>query len=323
MKRSQFLCGLLAAFTLAGAANAQGSAWPTKPVRFVLGAPPGTAPDTAARIVGERLSTLWGQQVVIDNRPGVGGMIAMDHVKAAPADGYTIMFTHSGAALVTPRMFKVAKYDPVADFSTIGFVADSPMIIAVNSGMPFKTLGDLLKAAKAEPSKVSLGSTEQPTLPYLVGHAMAQTSGATFLHVPYNKPQQAIQGLVSGDVPVYIDGVSTLLPMIKAGKARALATTSATVRPGLEGIPLMKDTLPGYSAVGWFALQAQKGLPSELSTKINRDLNQVLAMPEVASKLRDLSLFPMPMSVAESAALMKSEVDRWAEVIRKAGIEPQ
>lgn len=322
-KRSHFFKTLLAAAALLATGALQAQAWPTKPVRFVLGAPPGTAPDTAARIVGERLTAIWGQQVVIDNRPGVGGMIAMEHVKGSPADGYSLMFTHAGAALVTPQMFKSAKYDPVGEFTTLGVVADSPMMIAASNALPQKTLAELLKAAKTEPGKVALGSTEQATLPYLVGHNLSQATGVTFLHVPYNKPQQALQGLVSGEVPVYIDGIAPLLPLIKAGQIRALAVTTDRALPGLEGIPLAKETLPGYVAVGWFALQGPKGIPAELATKINRDLNQVLAMPDVVSKLRDVSLFANPKSLAESGAFMKSEVEKWATVIKAAGIQPQ
>ena len=323
MNRSHFLKILMAGATLVAAATASAQAWPSKPVRFVLGAPPGTAPDTAARIVGERLTAIWGQQVVIDNRPGAGGGLAMDHVKSSPADGYTIMFTHAGAALVTPQMFKAAKYDPVAEYVTLGFVADSPMIIAASNALPYKTINDLITAAKAEPGKIALGSTEQPTLPYLVGQTLAQAGGVTFLHVPYNKPQQAIQGLVSGDVPVYVDGIAPLLPLIKAGQIRALAATSDRPLPGLETVPLLKDSLPGQVAVGWFALQAPKGVPADVATKINRDLNQVLGNPEVAAKFRELSLFPSPRSLPESATFMKAEVDRWAAVIKKAGIQPQ
>jgi tripartite-type tricarboxylate transporter receptor subunit TctC len=297
--------------------------WPTKPVRFVLGAPAGTAPDTAARIVGERLTAGWGQQIVIENRPGAGGMIAMDLVKASPADGYTIMFTHAGAALVTPQVFKAAKYDPVADYVTLGFIADSPMVIAVSNSLKEKTLAELLKTAKEQPGKITIGSTEQATLPYLVAAALAQSAGASVVQVPYSKPQQAIQGLVSGDVPIYVDGVAPLLALIRDGKIRALAVTSDRPLAGLENIPLVKDAVPGYSAVGWFALQGPKAIPNDVATKINRDLNEALTHPEVVTKLRNLVLFPSPRSLPESAAFMKSEVERWAKVIKSANIAVQ
>ena len=274
-------------------------------------------------MVGERVTTVWGQQVVIDYRPGAGGMIAMDHVKGSAPNSHTRMFTHAGAARVTPQMFKAAKYDPVNDFTTLGVVADSPMVIAVSNSFPDKTLGDLLKSAKAAPGKLALGSTEQAALPFLVGHVIAQTTGAQFLHVPFNKPQQAIQGLISGNVPIYIDGIAPMPALIKAGQTRALAVTTDRPLPGLDGIPMVKDTLPGCVAVGWFALRGPKALPADMAAKINRDLNQVLAMPDVAAKMRDLSLFVNPKSLPDSAAFMKTEVEKWSAVIKKAGIEPQ
>ena len=323
VSHSRKLRALFVAAIAAGSAAATAQAWPAKPVRLVLGAPSGTAPDTAARIVAERLTALWGQQVLADNRPGAGGMIAMDSVKTSPADGYTLMFAHAGAVLVTPKFLKAAKYDPINDFTQLGVVADSPMIIAVSNAVTEKTLAELIASAKANPEKIALGSTEHATLPYLVGHALSQATGARFLHVPYNKPQQAIQGLVSGDVPIYIDGIAPLLPLIKAGKIRGLALTTDRALPGMEGMPLVKDTIPGYVAVGWFALQGPKGMPADVAAKINRDLNQVLNEAETGARLRAMSLFPNPKSLPDSLTFLRAEVDKWAAVIGKAGIEPQ
>jgi tripartite-type tricarboxylate transporter receptor subunit TctC len=302
--------------------NRSAQAWPSKPVRFVLGAPAGTAPDTAARILGERLGALWGQPVVIENKPGVGGTLAMELVKGSPADGHTLMFAHAGAVLVTPKFLKAAKYDPVAEFTAIGYVADSPMIIVAGNNVKDKTLADLLKTAQAEPGKLALGSTEQSTLPYLVGHSISQATGAKFLHVPFNQPGQAAQALANGDVQYSIDGIAPLMPLVKGGRISAVASTADRVLPGLEGIPLVKDTLPGFVAIGWFALLGPKGLPADVVTKINKDMNAVLANDEVVKKLRDVSLFPNPRSAPETLEFMKVEIDKWAAVIKKAGIEP-
>ena len=322
LNRKNFLKVLLASLALAASGAGCAQAFPSKPVRLILGAPAGTAPDTAARIVGEKLAALWGQSVVVENKPGVGGMLAMDFVKAAPADGHTLMFAHAGAVLVTPKFIKAAKYDPVNDFTTLGYVADSPMIIVAGNEVAEKTLPDMLKFAKANPGKIALGSTEQSTLPFLVGHGIAQTTGTTYLHVPFNQPSQAMQALVKGDVQYYVDGIAPLLPLIKAGRIRAIATTTDRALPGLEGIPLVKDAVPGYVAVGWFAVLGPKGMAAELATKINHDLNQVLAMEEVATKMRDVSLFANPKSQADAVSFIKVEVDKWTAVIKKAGLEP-
>jgi tripartite-type tricarboxylate transporter receptor subunit TctC len=322
MNRSHFLKTLIAGAALAASGLASAQAWPGKPVRFVLGAPAGTAPDTAARILGERLGALWGQPVVIENKPGVGGTLAMELVKGSPADGHTLMFAHAGAVLVTPKFLKAAKYDPVAEFTAIGYVADSPMIIVAGNNVKDKTLADLLKTAQAEPGKLALGSTEQSTLPYLVGHSISQATGAKFLHVPFNQPGQAAQALANGGVQYSIDGIAPLMPLVKGGRISAVASTADRVLPGLEGIPLVKDTLPGFVAIGWFALLGPKGLPADVVTKINKDMNAVLANDEVVKKLRDVSLFPNPRSAPETLEFMKVEIDKWAAVIKKAGIEP-
>ena len=322
MNRSIFLKTLLAIAAVAAASAASAQAWPTKPVRFILGAPAGTAPDTAARILGEKLGALWGQSVVVENKPGVGGMLAMEFVKGSPADGYTLMFAHSGAIVVTPKFLKAAKYDPVAEFTTIGYVADSPMIIVASNSVKDKSLAAMLKTGKDEPGKLALGSTEQSTLPFLVGHSISQVTGAKFLHVPFNQPGQAAQALANGDVQYSIDGIAPLLPLVKAGRISAVALTTDRALPGLEDIPLAKDTMPGFVAVGWFAVLGPKGVPAELVTRINHDMNQVLASEEVVKRLRDVSLFPNPRTAPQTLEFMKGEIDKWAAVIKKAGVEP-
>ena len=325
MQRKQFLKTLVAAAAFGAtalASQAQAQAWPSKPVKLVLGAPAGTAPDIAARIMGDRLAALWGQPVLIENKPGAGGMLAMEQVRTSPADGYTLMFAHAGAVLVTPKILKAAKYDPVNDFSTLGFVADSPMMIVANNEAGGKTVADLLAAAKAKPGQVVVGSTEQATLPFLVGHSIADASGSTFQHVPFNQPATAIQSLVKGDLQYYIDGIGPLLPLVKSGRIRAIAVTTTSRLPGLEDVPLVKDTVPNYSAVGWFALLGPKGLPADMAQKINTDMTSALMVPETVAKYREISLFSTPRNQTESVTFLKSEVDRWAAVIKKVGLEP-
>lgn len=323
MQRNTFLTTLLSTAIVAVTSGAHAEVWPSRPVKLVLGTPAGTAPDTAARIVAERLGALWAQPVVVENRTGAGGMIAMEYVKSSNPDAYTLVFAHSGAVVVTPKLIKAAKYDPINDFTTIGYVADSPMMIAVNNEVVGKTLPDLVKAAKANPGLIPFGSTEQATLPYLVGHGIADATGVEFQHVPFNQPAQAIQALVKGDVQYYVDGIAPLLPLVKAGRIKAVAVTSDKPLPGLEDIPLVKDAVPGYVAVGWFALLGPKTMPAEIASKINRDLNQVLAQSEVVAKMREISLFPALKSQLETQNFLKTEVDRWGAVIRKAGVVQQ
>lgn len=323
MNRSDFLKALASLAALGAALPARAQTWPSRPVRLVLGTPAGTAPDAAARLVAERLGALWSQPVIVENRPGAGGMLAMEFVRNAAPDGHTLVFAHSGAVLVTPKILKAARYDPVRDFSVLGYVADSPMMVVAHNDAPGKTLADVLKAAKANPGNLPLGSTEQATLPFLVGHELAGAAGASFQHVPFNQPGQAIQSLVKGDLQYYVDGIAPLLPLVRAGRIRAVAMTSERALPELEDIPVVAQTVPGYAAVGWFVLLGPKGLPADLASRINRDLNAVLALPAIVAKMREISLFPGPRSQAETLALLQRDVERWGAVIRKLGMEPQ
>ncbi len=272
--------------------------------------------------MGEKLAVLWGQPVLIDNKPGAGGMIAMNAVRDA-TDSHTFMFAHAGAVLVTPKIMKAAKYDPVADYITLGIVADSPMMIVANNEIGEKNMVDMIKAAKAKPDTFVIGSTEKATLPYLVGESIASASGAKFQHVPFNQPAQAIAALVKGDLHYCVDGIAPILPLVKAGRMKAVAVTTALRLPGLEDIPLVQDVLPGFVAVGWFSLLGPKSMPGDAAARVNTDLNAVLRMPDVGSKMRDISMFPSPKSQGDSNAFLKSEVARWARVIQKVGIEPQ
>lgn len=195
------------------------------------------------------------------------------------------------------------------------------LIVANTSGG--NSVPDMIKSAKARPGEIAFGSTEKSTLPFLVGHEIADASGVTFQHVPFNQPAQAIQSLVKGDLQCYVDGIAPLFPLVRSGRMKAIAVTSEKRLPGLEDVPLLSDTVPGYRAVGWFALLGPKGLPADVAAKINRDLNQAVSDPSVVARMREISLFPAPKSQAETAGFLKKEVERWAATIRKVGLEPQ
>jgi tripartite-type tricarboxylate transporter receptor subunit TctC len=314
---------LLSICALLNSVMAQAQGWPTKPVRIVIGAPAGAAPDIAARILGEKLTAAWGQPVLVDNRPGAGGMIAMENLRASPADGHTLMFAHAGAIVVSPKLFKMIKYDPVADFTVVGLAVDSPMMIVAAADNPKSRIADLVAAAKADPGGVAVGSTEQATLPFMVGHLLADQTGVKFLHVPFAQPNLGIQALVKGDLKYYVDGIAPLLPQITAGRLKAVAISADRELPGLQGIPMLSETVPGFVAVGWFAMLGPKGLPEEITTRINRDLVQALASADVAARLQTLSMFANPKSPADSLTFLKREVERWGAVINKIGLQPQ
>jgi tripartite-type tricarboxylate transporter receptor subunit TctC len=308
---------------LGSSAQAQTPTWPTKLVRIVVGAPAGTAPDIAARILAEKLSASWGQPVQVDNRPGASGMIAMDNVRGSPADGYTLMFAHAGAVVITPRVLKAAKYDPIGEFTAVAIVADTPFIIVTAAENPKGSVADMIAAAKSDPGGVGVGSTEQATLPSMVANLISEQAGVKFNLVPFNQPNMGIQTLVKGDIKYYIDAIAPVLPQITAGRLKPVALTADRPLPGLQNIPLLKDSLPGFVAAGWFAMIGPKGLSNEISTRINRDINQALANTDLVTRYQTLSMFPSPKTPAESSAFVKTEAERWATVITKLGITPQ
>ena len=323
-RRALWALALLAGL-VGGAAQTQtqAQAWPTKPVRILVPAPPGSAPDIAARAIADKLSAAWGQQAVVDNRPGAGGIVAMDLVRQAPADGYTMVLAQAAVVTVTPYTYKNATYDMDRDFSTVAMLGVTPMMIAANVGAPVKNLTETIAYAKANPEKVTIGNPTRTSIPHLAAELIGQSTGAKFFNVPFAGTPQMITASVGGDTMMSIDGVAPLLPMVKSGKLKAIAITADRVLPGLEGYPLAKDTLPGFEVFGWFALFAPKGLPQALATKINDDVNKALAQPEVVTRFATFGTYARPGTQQEAVAFVKKEQAVWAKVLRDAGIKAE
>lgn len=312
------LCAFAASLSAAQAAD-----YPDRMLRMVVPSTPGTAPDIISRLVGERLTAGLGQQVMIENKPGGNGILAMNALKKTPADGYTIMLFHAAAAITTPVMYKEAKFDIERDTDMVGTVAYTPMMFVANKDAPYKTLADVVEAGKRKPDDVAFGNPNYGSIPHLTAELMAQMSGAKFRQINFSGTTQAIQSVVGGDVPVYVDGVAPLVPLVESGRIRALAVASDTKLPGLEDIPLAKETLPNFVATGWFVLLAPKGTPEQALNRINAELSKILADSEFASKIRELGTYPMPQSRADSLQFIRDEKARWNGVIDKAGVKPQ
>jgi tripartite-type tricarboxylate transporter receptor subunit TctC len=297
--------------------------WPTKPVRMVIPIGPGSAPDIIARIVGEKLGVMWGQSVIVDNRPGASGMLAMDNVRASAADGYSLVFANGSAVVVTPYTFLSAKYDAERDFDSIAVVAYTPMGIVANPDVPVASLADALRLAKESPGKFAVGNPGRTTFPHLAMELITQQTGANFLNVPFANSGPGLQATIKGDTAYYIDGVAPLLQMIRANRVKPIAIFADQVLPGLEGIPLAKDTVPGVTVLGWFAIMAPTGLPKAIAARINEDVNRVLAMPDVIAKLREFGTYPKPGNLAAASAFVHGEKTMWMRVLKQANIQPQ
>ena len=298
-------------------------AWPAKQVRIIVAAPAGSAPDIAARAIADKLGVAWGQTPIIDNKPGAGCGIAIDLARAAPADGYTLVMPQAACVVVSPLTFKTFKSDIDKDFTTLSIVAVAPMMIVANDKAPASNLAELIAYAKANPDKATMGNPTRTSIPHLASELMAQQTGAKIFQVSFSATGQAITAVVGGDVMFNIDGAAPLLPMVKAGKVRAIAVMSDKVLPGLEGYPLAKDTVPGLEVFGWFAMMAPKALPAAIAAKINADINAALAQPDVIARFAGFGSYPRPGTLAEADAFFKKEQAGWAKVIKTANIQAE
>jgi tripartite-type tricarboxylate transporter receptor subunit TctC len=312
-----FALGLAAA---AGPATAQLG---KQPMRIVVSAPAGSAPDVIARLLGEQYRLKFGQTVIVENKPGAGGILAVNAVKGAPPDGTTLLFAQAAVVVVSPHTYKEAKYDMARDFETVGVVASTPMMFVANPDKGPRTWGDAVAAVKASPDKLSLGNPTRTSIPHLAGELVGQTVGGGFQNVPMSNTGQGIQAVVNGDTLMYVDGAAPLVPLVKAGRVRALAVTSERVLPGLEGIPLANDLVPGLNVSGWFMLFASKGTPKAVLEQLNAAMNAAVKAPEVVDKMRDLGNYPIGGSLADASAFLQREKAQWSEVIRKSGLQPE
>ncbi len=294
-----------------------------KPLTMVVPSAAGSAPDIVARLLGDELQSRLNQPVVIENRPGAGGIVATMAAKSAPADGNTVLLAQAAVVTLTPLLYRAAKYDMEKDFETVAVVADTPMLFVANPKAGIKSLGDLIAHAKAKPDELTLGSPSRGSVPHLSGELLEQFTGVRLRNVPMGTSGQAIQSVVGGDTQVSVDGIAPLLPLVKAGRMQALAVTSRDVLPGLEGLPLAKDTVPEMVLSGWFLLFAGKGTPAARVKALNEAVNAALKSPQLIQKLQVSATYPVGGSVQDARSFLVREKKLWAGAAQKAGLQAE
>ncbi|MGH8429856.1 MAG: Bug family tripartite tricarboxylate transporter substrate binding protein [Solimonas sp.] len=317
------LAALVAGSAAVNVAAQTAGTYPQKPIRLLVAAPAGSAPDVIARIIGDKLNKSMGQPVIVDNKPGAGGIVAMNLLKSAPADGYTLAMPQAAVAVVTPFTYKEASYDIERDFETVAVVGKTPMMFVTHASYPAKTFSDAIAMAKAKPDQVSVGNPTRTSIPHLASELAGMKTDAKFQQVSFSTTPQGIQAVMNGDIALYVDGVAPLIQLVKAGKLRALAVASDTELPGLEGLPLAKDTVPGLNVYGWFTMQAPKGTPAAVLQRLNAEVNQAMQQPDVIAKFRDFGTYATPGSVADAQQFVKSEKALFGGVIRTLGLKPE
>jgi len=300
----------VAVATFAAAANA---AWPDKPVRLLVGFAPGGS-DIGGRIIAQKLSEMWGQPVVVDNRPGAAGNIAADAVAKAPADGYTMLLFVNSYTINT-SVYKGLQWDAVKDFAPVGRYTLSPMIVVVNPKFPAKNVKEMTDYAKANPGKLFFGSAGSGTAPHLVGELYAIKTGAEMTHVPYKGSAPSVTGLVGGEVQLSFAASSSVAAFVKDGRLRPLAVTTAKRDPQFPDLPTMEEAgIAGFDADIWYAFVMPAKTPPALIKKVSDDLKTALSDPDIQAKLRANGLEPAFLGPDETAALIKRDVTRWKEV---------
>ena len=313
------LAGVLATASVAVHAQVDTAGYPSKPVRIIVGFTPGSATDVTARIFAQRFSEMWGVGVTVENIPGAGGTVGAARAAKAPPDGYTLKYGANGAMTIAPSLYTKLGFDPTRDFAPVSLLLSMGSIIAVNNDVPAKTFQQLIALAREQPGKLSYASPGVGT-PQHVGTELLKTlAGVNITHVPYKGAM--FTDVIGGRVTMTMQNAAAILPMVRDGRLRGLAQTSLKRSPNIPEFPTVAESgFPGFETVSWFGLLVPAGTPAAIVNKLNQDSLKVLAQPDMRASFTKLGLDTVGSTPAELAATIKSDIGKWAKVIKEAGI---
>jgi tripartite-type tricarboxylate transporter receptor subunit TctC len=315
------IAALAAGLLVATTALAQ--SWPQKPVRFIVPFPPGGATDISARLLGQELQDMWGQTVVIENRGGAGGSVGAAEAARAAADGYTLFFPSGSVMTANQHIYAKMNYNPEKDFVPVTNVVSGPQVLVVNAASPFKTVKELIDAAKKAPGKFTFGHAGIGSQTHLAAENFVDAAGIDAVQVPYKGEGPALTGLVGGDTTFAVTNVAASIGHINSGRLRALGVTSKTEFPQLPGVPAIAKTLPGFENTGWFGIVAPAGTPNDIIQKVYRDTKKALESSRLKARFYVQGLAPVGNSPQEMGRAMKEESQLWARVVRERKIKVQ
>jgi tripartite-type tricarboxylate transporter receptor subunit TctC len=310
----------LAAAAAAPIGSAMALDYPTRPVKWVVGYPPGGATDIIARLIGQRLSERLGQQFVIENKPGAGNNIATESVVNAPPDGYTLLLVNP-ANYINTSLYANLKFNVPHDIAPVASFNRVPNVMTVNKDVPAKTVAEFIAYVKANPGKVNLASSGNGTSVHLSGEMFMAMTGAKMTHVPYRGAAPALTDLIGGQVQVIFDNMPSVLQHIKSGTLRALAVTTTQRSPQLPDTPTVADTVPGYEASALFGMGAPKDTPKEIIAKLNSEVNSILAEPAIKTRLTELGGEPLIQTPEQFGKDIVAETEKWKKVVEGAGLK--
>jgi len=316
----QRFCLGLAAACLAFSAAAQD--WPARQqIRFVVPYPPGGASDVTARLLGAKLTEALHQSVVVDNRPGANGIIALENVAKSEPDGYTLLMANLGPNAINAAIYSKLPFDPIKDFTPIMLTTIVPLVVLVNPDLPIHSMKDLIAQAKAAPNKLSFASAGTGAANHLAGEMMKSMAGIQMLHVPYKGDSPSIQDVIAGNVSMMFPTLIGGMPLVKAGKLRPIAVTSAKRTPALPDLPTVAESgIPNFEAVSWGGVMGPAGMSPEIVQRINAELVKILKMPDVQEKLAGLGAQIVATSPDEFSTYLKAEIDKWGKVARESNV---
>jgi len=317
------LRSILAALTLGLCAMAQAQNYPAKPIRIVIPFPPGNTTDIMSRLIAPKMAERLGQQVIVENRPGASGMLGLDYVAKSPADGYTIACVQGGNMVVLPHTSKNVPYDPLKDFAPIAVSTTNYLAIVANPGAPFKTIGEMVVYAKANPGKLTVATNGEGGFPHLAFEHLRTMGGFTYTHIPYKGSAAIATDIMGGQVQAGIDGITGMTPHIKSGRLRLLATTGKTRAVLWPETPAAAEDVPGYESGGWFGYAAPAATPREVVLRLNAEINRAMREPEVGDKLVNAGLIIVGESPEYFGELLRSDYAKYGKLVKDIGFVPQ
>ncbi|HYK14383.1 MAG TPA: tripartite tricarboxylate transporter substrate binding protein [Burkholderiales bacterium] len=304
--------------------NIAAQCYPSKPIRFVVPYAPGGNTDILARLLGQKLSEAWGQQVIIDNRPGAAGTVGAELVARSPGDGYTLIMGSFGNIIVANSLYKNLKYDPFKDFASIALVSLPPGILVENPAVPAQNVRELIAYAKSNPGRLNYGSPGSGAWNHLFFELFNASAGISIVHVPYKGIAPAVVDLLGGQVQLAISAFPTALPHIRSGKLRALAVTSAKRSGLMTDVPTVAESgLAGYEAAGWFGVLAPAGTPPAVVTKLNAEINRILELPEIKASLASDGAEPAGGTPAQMTESARAASAKWSKLIRELNLRTE
>ncbi|HEY3049569.1 MAG TPA: tripartite tricarboxylate transporter substrate binding protein [Polaromonas sp.] len=296
--------------------------WPSKPVSYIVPFPAGGTTDILGRLIGQKLGPALGTTIVVDNKGGAGGSVGSEIASRAPADGYTLLGGTISSHAINVSLYPKLAYDPVKSFSPVALIGSNPVVLVVGQNSPYKTLQDVLAAAKAKPKTLSSASAGSGTSQHLALELLGFKSGTQFIHVPYKGSGPAIQDVIGGQVDMMFDTTVVAGPHIQSGKVRALAVTSAKRLESLPHVPTVAESgVPGFEVVSWQGIFVPAGTPKPIIDQLHGEIQKILKQPEMQDRLKALGMQPSTMTTDQVAAFQKAEVEKWAQVIRAANVK--